>query len=100
MVVPDSAKTFRAMLLRDGKPPRALTLPSRLDVPPNRVRIPAEFEGASAFDVFELADDRGWPMEATYQLVATVPRSTEDVPPATRADWDVTDLDSDEEPLG
>ncbi|MGH1551105.1 hypothetical protein ACRAWB_18785 [Leifsonia poae] len=92
--------TFRAMLLRDGKPPRVLTLPSRLDVPPNRVRIPAEFAGASAFDVFELADDRAWPAEATYQLVATIPRSTEDVPPETRAEWDVTDLDSDEEPLG
>lgn|GEM_PF-619165 len=100
-VVPESTPdSFRAMLLRDGKPPRGLTLPSRLDVPPNRIRIPAEFAGASAFDVFELADDRAWPAEATYQLVATIPRSTEDLPPATRADWDLTDLDSDEEPLG
>ncbi|MGO4534050.1 hypothetical protein [Leifsonia sp. 2MCAF36] len=75
------SRTFRAVLLREnGQPPHALTLPTEVDVPPSRIRIPADFAGASAFEVFELADDRGWPDEATYQLVATIPRSTADLP--------------------
>lgn len=92
--------TFRAVLLRDdGQPPRSVTLPTEVDVPPSRIRIPAQFEGASAFDVYELADDRGWPAEATYQLVATIPRSTADIPHGDRTEWEVDDLGSDE-PLG
>ncbi|WP_431218253.1 hypothetical protein [Leifsonia xyli] len=92
------------MLLSDGRPPRLLRLPSEMDVPPNRIRVPADFVGASAFEVFELADDRGWPAEATYQLVATIPRSTEDLPARGGAEnslrWEIDDLDSDDEPLG
>ena len=97
MVVSNSeAWTFTAVLLRDdGAPPRALTLPSEVDIPPNRIRVPADFEGASAFDVFELSDDRGWPAEATYRLVATVPRSTDDLPPARSETWGADDLDPD-----
>lgn len=82
------------MLLRDdGEGPRALTLPTDVEVPPNRIRIPSEFAGASAFDVYELVDDRAWPDEATYQLTSTVPRSLDDLPDHER------DLDSDDEPL-
>jgi len=95
------SRTFRAVLLRgDGEPPYALRLPAEVDVPPSRVRVPAEFEGASAFEVFELADDRGWPVEATYQLVATIPRSTADLPVDESITWHVDDLDSDDEPRG
>jgi hypothetical protein len=73
--------TFRAVLYRDDEAtPRELTLPSGVDVPPSRLRIPSDFAGASAFDVFELVDDRGWPGEATYRLSSTVPRSTDDLP--------------------
>ena len=73
--------TFRAVLFRDDEAtPRELTLPSDVDVPPSRIRIPSEFAGASAFDVFELVDDRGWPGEAAYRLTSTVPRSTDDLP--------------------
>jgi hypothetical protein len=72
--------TFRAVLFRDDEAtPRELTLPSDVDVPPSRIRIPSEFAGASAFDVFELVDDRAWPDEATYRLTSTVPRSTDDL---------------------
>ncbi|WP_374010229.1 hypothetical protein [Leifsonia sp. LS-T14] len=97
-------RTFRAVLLRDdGQRPRSVRLPTEVDVPPSRIRIPAEFAGASAFEVYELADDRGWPAEATYQLGATIPRSTADIPDGERSEWDVDDFESDEEsdePLG
>ncbi len=72
---------YRAVLLRDDEPtPRVLTLPSDIDVPPNRVRVPSEFVGASSFDVYELVDDRAWPEEATYQLTSSVPRGIDDLP--------------------
>lgn len=61
-----------------------LTLPTEVDVPPNRIRVPSEFAGASAFEVYELVDDRGWPEEATFQLSSTVPRSTDDLPDRER----------------
>jgi hypothetical protein len=79
--VPFDQPTFRAVLLRDDEAtPRALTLPSDVDVPPSRIRVPSDFAGASAFDVYELVDDRGWPGEATYRLTSTVPRSIDDLP--------------------
>ena len=91
------ARTFRAVLLReDGRPPRAVTLPTEVNVPPSRVRIPAEYVGASAFEVYELADDRGWPAEATYRLVATIPRSTADLPSPDNVDWDNVDGEIDD----
>jgi hypothetical protein len=91
-----AARTFRAILVRDdGGPPRAVTLPTEVNVPPSRVRIPAEYVGASAFEVFELADDRSWPTEATYRLVATIPRSTADLPARDNVDWEVDDFDGD-----
>lgn len=72
---------FRAVLYRDDEAiPRELTLPSDVAVPPSRIRIPSEFAGASAFDVFELVDESGWPGEARYRLISTVPRSTDDLP--------------------
>ncbi|MDR6970935.1 hypothetical protein [Leifsonia shinshuensis] len=88
------ARTFRAVLLRDdGQVPRVLTLPTEVDVPPNRIRVPADFAGASAFEVFELADERRWPEEATYRLVSTIPRSTEDVSDPRGSSWDLDDSD-------
>jgi hypothetical protein len=91
------ARTFRAVLVRDdGRPPRAVTLPTEVNVPPSRVRIPAEYVGASAFEVFELDDDGGWPAEATYRLVGTIPRSTADLPSRENVDWEVDDFDGDE----
>jgi hypothetical protein len=90
------SRTFRAVLLRDDEDtPRVLTLPRDVDVPPSRIRVPSEFAGASAFDVYELADDRGWPEEATFQLQSTVPRSTDDLPARSRDD--ARDFDSDDE---
>ena len=89
---------FRAVLLRaNGELVRTLTLPSDVDVPPSRIRVPSEFAGASAFDVFELVDDRAWPDEATFQLVSTVPRSTDDLPDHERDLEQSGDLDSDDE---
>lgn len=88
------------MLLRhDGGAPRTLVLPTEVDVPPSRIRVPAEFAGASAFEVFELADDRAWPLEATYQLGSTIPRSTDDLPDGGEPAWDddFGDLDFDGE---
>ncbi|WP_285116308.1 hypothetical protein [Leifsonia sp. fls2-241-R2A-40a] len=75
-----------------------MTLPTDVDVPPSRIRVPSEFAGASAFDVFELVDDRGWPEEATFQLTSTVPRSTDDLP-SDRDRHEADDLDSDDEPV-
>ena len=89
-------RTFRAVLLRhDGGSPRTLLVPAGVDVPPSRIRVPAEFVGASAFEVFELADDRGWPLEATYQLGSTIPRSTEDLPDGSEPAWDGEDDEDD-----
>jgi hypothetical protein len=89
---------FRAVLLGDdGVPANTLTLPSDVDVPPNRIRVPSDFAGASAFDVYELVDDRSWPDEATFQLVSTVPRSTDDLPEHERDLLQSGDLDSDDE---
>ena len=89
---------FRAVLVRDnGEPARTLTLPSDVDVPPSRIRVPSDFVGASAFDVYELVDDRSWPEEATFQLVSTVPRSTDDLPEHERDVQQSGDLDSDDE---
>ena len=93
------SRTFRAVLLRDDEDaPQVLTLPRDVDVPPSRIRVPSDFAGASAFDVFELADDRGWPEEATFQFLSTVPRSTEDLPSHERGRDDARDRDSDDEP--
>lgn len=78
--------TFRAVLLRhDGDAPHTLTLPSEVDRPPSRIRVPSDTSGVPTFEVYELVDDRGWPTEATFRLVATVPRSTDDVPPHERS---------------
>lgn len=90
---------FRAVLLRDpATPPQTLSLPSEVDVPPSRLRVPCEFEGASAFEVFELADDRSWPEEAVFQLVATVPRSTDELQPGERSDWEIGGFDPEPGP--
>lgn len=91
---------FRAVLYRDDEAtPRELALPSDVDVPPSRIRIPSEFAGASAFDVFELIDDRDWPGQATYRLTSTVPRSTDDLPEHERDSLGGTGDDlSDPEP--
>lgn len=90
---------FRAVLYRDDEAtPRELTLPSDVAVPPSRIRIPSEFAGASAFDVFELVDDSAWPGEATYRLTSTVPRSTDDLPEHQRGNGDRGDDLSDPEP--
>jgi hypothetical protein len=82
----------------DGRLPRTLTLPTEVDVPPNRIRVPADFAGASAFEVFELVDDRAWPEEATYRLTSTIPRSTEDLPEHEVPEFGTEDRNRDDPP--
>ena len=87
-------KLFRAVLLRgDTEPPRVIALPTEADAPPNRIRVPSDFAGASAFEVYELADDRAWPEEATYRMTSSIPRSTDDFPSLGRSE---SDFDSGE----
>lgn len=79
---------FIAVLLHDENPDRdrAIHMPHAADEPPMRLRLPTEFEGAAAFDVYELADASQWPEQAVFRHVATVPRTTSDIRPALPAD--------------
>ncbi|MGO4298716.1 hypothetical protein [Leifsonia sp. RAF41] len=70
---------FRAVLLHaDRDRDRVLDLPSRRSVPPQRVRLPIDFDGVGAFEVYQLVDECQWPTEAVYEFEETVPLTTED----------------------
>lgn len=102
-VSPQRSGSFRAILLRhDGDPPLTLTLPSEVDRPPSRIRVPSDIGGVPTFEVYELVDDRGWPSEATFRLISTVPRSTDDLPSDERCAFPsgpIRELDIDDEQL-
>jgi hypothetical protein len=78
---------FRAILLHADEPSRDTVLLFENHPPfaPTRVRVPEDFAGAAAFDVYELADDQDWPDEAVYWHAGIIPQTTADtVNPRTR----------------
>jgi hypothetical protein len=69
---------FRAILLHADEPSRdtVLLVENHQPFAPTRIRVPGEFAGAAAYDVYELGDDQDWPDEAVYWLAEIVPRTT------------------------
>lgn len=66
---------FVAVLLHDRKQDqdRVVELPRLEQVPPSEVRMPTNFEGAAAWDVYKLVGTQEWPDQAVYQHVSVDP---------------------------
>lgn len=73
---------LRCVLVADDGTESVLTVPSLTATPPERIRVPGSLGGAAVADVFALSHTRDRPPEAVYMYVATVPRSTDELPDA------------------
>ncbi|WP_374007154.1 hypothetical protein [Leifsonia sp. LS-T14] len=74
------ASMLRCVLVADDGTESVLTVPSLSAEPPARIRVPGSLGGAAVADVFALSHVRDQPPEAVYMYVATVPRSTDELP--------------------
>lgn len=73
---------LRCVLVAEDGTENILTVPSFAPEPPARIRVPGSLGGAAVSDVFALSHTREQPPEAVYMYVATVPRSTDELPDA------------------
>lgn len=73
---------LRCVLVADDGTESVLSVPSLSSEPPARIRVPGSLGGAAVADVFALSHVREEPPEAVYMYVATVPRSTDELPEA------------------
>lgn len=70
-----AALAFFAVLLHEDAPDRdyGVSLLSTADGPPFRLRVRTTFEGAAAWDVYQLTDAEQWPACAVYVHVSIDP---------------------------
>ncbi|WP_374008508.1 hypothetical protein [Leifsonia sp. LS-T14] len=75
-----TSHAFLAVLLDDQQTGRdwVIALPACEDFPPLRIHLPTDFEGAAAYDVYELIDQDEWPEQAVYLHRSIIPRTTPD----------------------
>ena len=59
----------------------AITVPSLAEAPPSRIRRPSEIGGAAVIDVYVFSELQASPRQAVYIYEATVPQSTDELPP-------------------
>jgi hypothetical protein len=73
---------LRCVLVAEDGTESVLSVPSLSSEPPARIRVPGSLGGAAVVDIYTLSHVREHPPEAVFMFVATVPRSTDELPDA------------------